>query len=508
VKLINTTVAGNTLTPGARGGNGGTGGNGGQAVSVGGNAGNGGNAGSASGGQGAGLYSNGGSLSLLNATVAYNTIAADVLTLDSTHPSYIGAPGIPGNPGTPGLGAKNNGTGHASGTGLKGTVGSSGLAATSQGGGLYVSSGSTTLENTIIVLDSVGTGTDNDVAGAIASGDHDLIGDSTGVTFTTSNGDSIGQYSAATLGGYFNPLTVNIGPTPTITPTPTSPIFGVGDASAASTIAAAEGLPSATDQRGVPRLYNGNIDLGAVQSGFFVLGSATPNPVTAGNNITYTLTAINGGPSTVSNQTKTLSDTLPANATFVSFTTDASGANWTFNPLTTGATGTVTATISSFTANSAATFKLVVQVNPSTAGGTVIANNASLSGVTQNPLSVTVNTTVAGSGSTNITPDTSIQQTPLFRLGPLFVQLDLVTNTSSTTFNGPVDLVITGLPPGVTLLNASGTVTSGRYAGDPYIQLVGAAGSFKPGEKILVPLIFYAPGLKTFTFGTVVIEGS
>jgi hypothetical protein len=120
---------------------------------------------------------------------------------------------------------------------------------------------------------------------------------------------------------------------------------------------------------------------------------------------------------------------------------------------------------------------------------------------------VTANTTVPGSGTTNITSSTSIQSTPLFRFGPLFVQLDLVTNTSSTTYNGPVSLVITGLPPGVTLLNASGTVASGQYAGDPYIRLVGANGSFKPGEKILVPLIFYANGRKTFTYTAVVVQG-
>jgi uncharacterized repeat protein (TIGR01451 family) len=398
---------------------------------------------------------------------------------------------------------------------VSGTAGSA--ASNDQGGGVLVNSGTATLENTIIVLDSAGSGSDADVAGTFSSSDDDLIGDPGNSNLANgTHGDNVGQ-SAATLAGYFNlpsngnppnPLIDNIGPTATFNPTSSNPaVFGKGDTGAASIIASAEGVSaaSATDQRGVPRLYNGTIDIGAVQSGLFVLDNTNPNPVTAGTNITYNLTVINGGPSDLANPT--LSDTLPANTTFQSFApVDTAGKNWALTQPAIGATGTVTATISSFPANSTASFTLIVQVNASAAGGTVIANTATLTGVSPKP-SVTVNTTVAGSGTTNITSDTSIQQTPLFRLGPLFVQLDLVTNTSSTTFNGPVDLVITGLPPGVTLLNASGTVASGQYAGDPYIQLVGANSSFKPGEKILVPLLFYAPGRKTLTFATVVVEG-
>src|SRR5262249_56337472 len=44
----------------------------------------------------------------------------------------------------------------------------------------------------------------------------------------------------------------------------------------------------------------------------------TPDPVTAGNNITYTITVTNTGPSAAQNVT--LTDATPANTTFVSFT--------------------------------------------------------------------------------------------------------------------------------------------------------------------------------------------
>jgi large repetitive protein len=103
----------------------------------------------------------------------------------------------------------------------------------------------------------------------------------------------------------------------------------------------------------------------------------SPDPVTAGNNLTYTITVTNGGPDNASNVS--LSDTVPTGTTFVSFT---SPGGWTATAPPAGGTGTVSATNPSFAAGSAV-FTLVVNVNPSTT--TTISNTASVSSPTFDP---------------------------------------------------------------------------------------------------------------------------
>ena len=70
--------------------------------------------------------------------------------------------------------------------------------------------------------------------------------------------------------------------------------------------------------------------------------AATPTTVIAGNNLTYTLSITNGGPSDA--QTVGLSDPLPAGTTFVSLTQDT-GPAFTCTTPTVGANGTVTCSL-------------------------------------------------------------------------------------------------------------------------------------------------------------------
>src|SRR5205807_8971642 len=108
---------------------------------------------------------------------------------------------------------------------------------------------------------------------------------------------------------------------------------------------------------------------GAAQADLRVTNSGTPNPVTAGNNITYTQTVTNGGPATAN--TITFSDPVPANTTVVSLT---GPAGWTCSIVSVPPA----CTIASLAANTTANFTFVVKVNNNVASGTTITQTDSV----------------------------------------------------------------------------------------------------------------------------------
>jgi uncharacterized repeat protein (TIGR01451 family) len=191
-----------------------------------------------------------------------------------------------------------------------------------------------------------------------------------------------------------------------------NPSFGVGNAAFTLTIAvppdvangtvlsntatimsaAAEGNPgqeSATETTTV-----------STSADVTVAKSDSPDPVNAGDNITYTIDVTNAGPSWAVNGQ--LTDTVPAGTTFVSL----SSPGWTCTQPSTGGTGNITcdASVVGFGAN---TFTLVVKVNPSTAAGTVITNSATFTSTTSDPNSGgetgTATTTVTASADVSVT---------------------------------------------------------------------------------------------------------
>ena len=120
--------------------------------------------------------------------------------------------------------------------------------------------------------------------------------------------------------------------------------------------------------------------------------SDAPDPVLAGNNITYTINLKNNGPSDAT--AVSLTDAIPANTTFVSF---AAPAGWLSTTPAVGATGPVTATNTTLIATSSATFTLVVQVTAGTPVGTTITNTATAASGTpdSNPANNTATATTA-----------------------------------------------------------------------------------------------------------------
>jgi len=115
-----------------------------------------------------------------------------------------------------------------------------------------------------------------------------------------------------------------------------------------------DGVPAAQAQQGP------NVTITKVDS---------PDPVMAGNNITYTITISNPD---VPEDSVSVSDTIPAGTTFVSWI-QTSGPLFALSGPT---LGVVTATIANFATGQTATFQLVVNVPPSTANGTIISNTA------------------------------------------------------------------------------------------------------------------------------------
>ncbi|HEX2831887.1 MAG TPA: IPTL-CTERM sorting domain-containing protein [Thermoanaerobaculia bacterium] len=115
-------------------------------------------------------------------------------------------------------------------------------------------------------------------------------------------------------------------------------------------------------------------DLAVVKSG--------PANITAGANISYTLSVTNNGPSTASSVS--LTDTLPANTTFASMLQN-SGPTFSCSTPPDGGTGTITCTIASLAPAATATFTFVFHVNSSTASGTPLTNIADVSSSTSDP---------------------------------------------------------------------------------------------------------------------------
>ena len=156
------------------------------------------------------------------------------------------------------------------------------------------------------------------------------------------------------------------------------------------------------------------------QADLSVTNSGSPNPVTAGNNITYTQSVTNNGPATAN--APVFTETLPANTSLVSLT---GPAGWTCAGLTCTDT-TIMA------AGTTANFTFVVKVNTTVAQGSTITQTDSVSSTTVDPNSgnnsATVNTQVADSA------DLSITNTP----SPVPVLANThITYTQVVTNNGP-----------------------------------------------------------------------
>jgi uncharacterized repeat protein (TIGR01451 family) len=109
-----------------------------------------------------------------------------------------------------------------------------------------------------------------------------------------------------------------------------------------------------------------------------------PATITAGTNLTFTITVRNNGPSDAQNVI--LTDTVPAGTTFVSKSQIGSGPTFTFsnNPVP-GGTGQVRGRTATLPAGSSAAFLIVVKARANDLNGSTIRNTANVSSSTLDP---------------------------------------------------------------------------------------------------------------------------
>ena len=207
---------------------------------------------------------------------------------------------------------------------------------------------------------------------------------------------------------------------------------------------------SATSDTNDPNLANNSATVltivgAANTANLAVTNVGLPNPVIAGNNITYTVTVTNNGPGASANAT--LSETQPPNTSFVSIAYASGTTGWTCF------SNAYYCNIPSFPAGSSTTFTVVANVGSGVASGTVITDTANVSSTTIDPNptnnNATVTTIVAAAGQADLavtktgTPLTVLAGNKITYTvvvtnnGPAAVANPLLTDTFSCTLPSP-----------------------------------------------------------------------
>jgi uncharacterized repeat protein (TIGR01451 family) len=171
--------------------------------------------------------------------------------------------------------------------------------------------------------------------------------------------------------------------------------------------------------------------------------SDSPDPVTTGSDLTYTITVTNNGPDAATSVTVT--DTLPAETTFVSCSSTGGGVCG-------GSNNNRSISFASLASGQSETVTLVANVDCALADGSQISNTATVSSLTDDPNlmdnSATTTTTASNPPPTitGATADPSVLWPPNHRMVNVTVSYDVTDNcplpfgscTLSVTSNEPV----------------------------------------------------------------------
>ncbi len=206
--------------------------------------------------------------------------------------------------------------------------------------------------------------------------------------------------------------------------------------------------------------------------------SDSPDPVIAGNNLTYTIGVTNNGPDPAS--LATFTDPLPAGATFVSI--DAP-SGWTCTTPDVGSNGTVSCTNPALAVGSGS-FTLVARVDP--ARTTTQSNTATVSSAAVDVTSA--NNSATGSTDVQISTDLSISiaaNANAVAGEQVSYAISIVNAGPSATANNVFDDI---LPAGATFVSL--TSSAGWSCSTPAVNANGTVSCSNPS---------FAPGTASFT---------
>jgi len=244
---------------------------------------------------------------------------------------------------------------------------------------------------------------------------------------------------------------------------------------------------TASSSTGDPSGNSATTNATVVTSADVSVTKSGPAAVAPGADITYSVTVANSGPSDAASVQ--LTDTLPANTTFVSGT-QLSGPTFSCTYPAPGASGIITCTIPALASSASAMFSFVFHVAP-TATGT-ITNTAMVSSTTADPNPANGSATTLPAAVSPETTDVSITKSAS---GARFSAGANVTYTIVATNNGPAvatNVVVTDvLPPGTTLVSA--TPTQGSCSGTTTVTC--NAGVLLSGGNVTITLVVQLPFL-------------
>jgi uncharacterized repeat protein (TIGR01451 family) len=263
-----------------------------------------------------------------------------------------------------------------------------------------------------------------------------------------------------------------------------------------ATVSATDDLDEGNNTGSATTTVTGSADLSVTKAD-------APDPVTAGTNLTYTITVTNAGPN---NAAVSLSDTLPAGTTFVSL---SAPGGWSCTTPAEGSGGMVSCSVASLGVESAV-FTLTVAVDPGTPGGALLVNTATASSAASDPNPGDN----SGSASTLVISSATLSGTKTvsgtFAPGGAVTYTVVLTNSGpGTQGDNPGNEFADVLPASLTLISA--LATSGTATATPATNTVAWNGSLAAGASVTITInaiikVAVAPGTTISNQGTIAYD--